>query len=194
MLPNTGPAWASDGFTDEEIEEQSEPATIPSPGVLDQLMEQGAAVAQFTCTVKETALYGMSAMGRREAPPIDMAITLTETGVAIVNGQAIQPTETRPRTLGGGEGAIESALYPMEEVRRALTGSAFQLPSTGFSADEQRQLEGFGGILNGMMDGMTAGRNRHMLITLEQNSVGFFDIAAGNRVANAQTANCFRTQ
>lgn len=167
---------------------------IPSPNVLDQMMEQGAAVAQFTCTVKETAIYGISAMGRRGGAPIDMDVTLAETGVAIVNGQAIQPTETRTRTLGAGGATIESALYPMEEVRRALTGPAYQLPSTGFSSDEQRQLEGFGGILNGMMDGLTAGRNRHMLITLSQNSVGFFDIAAGNRVANAQTASCFRVQ
>ena len=167
---------------------------IPSPAVLDQMMEQGAAVAQFKCSVKGAALYGMGTMGQREGQPIDMEVTLTKTGIAIVNGQAIQPTETKPRSPGTGGNAIESALYPMEEVRRALAGPGLALPSAGFTNDERRQLEGFGGILNGMIDGMTAGRNRHMMISLPQNGVGFFDIAAGNRVTNAQAASCFRVQ
>lgn len=178
-------ASASDGVAD------GEDVDIPSPGVLEQLTQHGAAVAQFECQITEGVLYGTMGMGNGAGRADAVSITITENGTALINGSAIKPDETSPKVLGRSE-PLDSAVYSMPEVRRAITGTYSEAPAAGLTGDEARQLQGFGGFLDGLMDDVTKGRDRRMFVMLGQNSVGFFDLAAGNRISNAKTANCYR--
>lgn len=160
--------------------------------MLDALTSQGEAIAQFRCQITGSVMYGMINMGGRPDRPQTVTLTITDTGAAVINGTAIRPNETSPKVLGPNS-PLDAALYPLPEVRRAITGSFDDAPSTGLTADEARQLRSFGSFADGLMDSMTEGRDRRMVVMLGQNSVGFLDIAAGNRVTNAKTATCSRT-
>lgn len=185
MAASIASASASDGVAD------GEEFGIPSPGVLDQLMEHGAAVAQFECQITEGVLYGTIDMGNGSGRAHAVSITITENGTALINGTAITPNETSPKVLGRSD-PLDSAVYSMPEVRRAITGTYSEAPAAGLTGDEARQLQGFGGFLDGLMDDVTKGSDRRMFVMLGQNSVGFFDLASGNRISNAKTASCYR--
>ena len=172
----------------------NDPGTSASngSGVLDALTAQGEAIAQFRCEITGTVMFGMMNMGGRPDRPQTVTLTITDTGAAVINGTAIHPNETSPKMLGPNS-PLDAALYPLPEVRRAMTGSFQDAPSTGLTADETHQLRSFGSFADGLMDSMTEGRDRRMVVMLSQNSVGFLDIAPGNRVSNAKTATCART-
>lgn len=172
----------------------SDPGTAASDGssVLDALTAQGEAIAQFRCQITGSVMFGMMNMGGRPDRSQTVTLTITDTGTAVINGTAIRPNETSPKVLGPSS-ALDAALYPLPEVRRAMIGSFNDAPSTGLTAEESRQLRSFGGFADELMDSMTEGRNRRMVVMLGQNSVGFLDIAPGNRVTNAKTATCVRT-
>lgn len=172
----------------------SDPGTAASDGsnVLDALTAQGEAIAQFRCQITGTVMFGMMNMGGRPDRPQTVTLTITDTGAAVINGTAIRPSETSPKVLGLNS-PLDAALYPLLEVRRAMTGSFEDAPSTGLTADETRQLRSFGNFADGLIDSMTEGRDRRMVVMLGQNRIGFLDIAPGNRVTNAKTATCSRT-
>ncbi|MET3900678.1 hypothetical protein ABIB57_004644 [Devosia sp. UYZn731] len=143
-------------------------------------------LATYVCDITATALTGLLDISG-ENKSTRMTLSVDSIGQLHVNGATIAPKYAEPQPNDGSPIALVA--YSAQSVAATSSGVPAVMP--GIS---EESMQGLQSAMNMMLGQAFEGRDRYMVISLDNDTVQFFDLSPEGQMVNTSASNCARVQ